>query len=61
MLSCGNAGVALGKCVEYGAGEYASQVAKYLASQGQQTVTAGAQRQQDSAFYEAEIPVAVPK
>jgi oxygen-dependent protoporphyrinogen oxidase len=54
------AGVALGKCVEYGAGEYASQIAKYLASQGQQAGTAGVQKQQDSAFYEGEIPVSVP-
>jgi hypothetical protein len=57
-LMCGvtTAGVALGKCVEYGY-TMAKEVARYLESDGAAGYIAGPQKTQDEAFYQAEIPI----
>lgn len=62
ISSCGarqvlcHAGVALGKCVEYGY-TMAKEVAGYLTSDGTAGHVVGPQKTQDDAFYEGEIPV----
>ena len=50
------AGVALGKCVEYGY-TLAREVAYFLESDGTANRIVGPETAQDEAFYEAEIPV----
>ncbi len=56
MCEFTTAGVALGKCVEYGY-TMAKEVAQYLESDGAAGSIAGPQKTQDEAFYQAEIPV----
>lgn len=50
------AGVALGKCVEYGY-TLAREVAYFLESGGTANRIVGPETAQDEVFYEAEIPV----
>lgn len=52
------AGVALGKCVEYGY-TLARELAAYLDSDGSAAHIAGPETAQDEAFYQGEIPVTV--
>ena len=52
------AGVALGKCVEYGY-TLARELAQYLDSDGSAAHIAGPETAQDEAFYQGEIPVTV--
>ncbi len=56
MCEVTTAGVALGKCVEYGY-TMAKEVARYLESDGAAGYIAGPQKTQDEAFYQAEIPI----
>lgn len=51
-----NAGVALGKCVEYGY-TMAKDVAHYLKEDGAAGRISSPQKTQDDVFYQAEIPV----
>ena len=51
-----SAGVALGKCVEYGY-TMAKEVAQYLDGDGTAAHIAGPQKTQDDSFYEGEVPV----
>lgn len=57
-LMCGvtTAGVALGKCVEYGY-TMAKEVAQYLESDGAAGYISGPQKTQDESFYQGEIPI----
>ena len=52
------AGVALGKCVEYGY-TLARELAQYLESNDSAGHVVGPQTAQDETFYEGEIPVTV--
>ena len=51
-----SAGVALGKCVEYGY-TMASEVAKYLDNDGTAGRILAPEKRQDESFYEGEVPV----
>lgn len=56
MCEMTTAGVALGKCVEYGY-TMAQEVARYLESNGAAGHVVGPQQTQDESFYQGEIPV----
>ena len=51
-----DAGVALGKCVEYGY-TLAKEMAHYLESDGEAGHISGPEKKQDESFYQGEIPV----
>ena len=51
------AGVALGKCVEYGQ-TFAGEVANYLRSDGKAGKVVKPEDKQDEAFYQGEVAVA---